>query len=128
MRTSTIAVSLASVANAASPSGPARVVKTSADAATAAMSPHSHRARSILCEPKSPSAPFPRRSELGVDYFDQLDATRVERHHIHHLEHHARGNTGVRIGGEYALEQTRHLTASVQSVCASNSSGASLYC
>ena len=25
-------------------------------------------------------------SELGGNYFDQLDATRVERHHVHRLE------------------------------------------
>jgi transposase len=25
-------------------------------------------------------------TELGVDYFDQLDAGRIERHHVHHLE------------------------------------------
>jgi transposase len=24
--------------------------------------------------------------ELGVDYFDQLDATRIERHHVRRLE------------------------------------------
>ena len=28
---------------------------------------------------------YPSR-ELGADYFDQLDAARIERHHVHPLE------------------------------------------